>query len=595
MADAEAVRRHSLNKAPSCPSDCTMDVFSSQARHRLLWSVVGILAIFSWCTRIEAQGAQLPSNDDRQLRAILDYISSGWSVLTRSATTCTGVVDNKFIEPSLLYLPKDLSGSSALAKLAQDCNIRLEHLPFMIDGPGQVRGGGIQPPGLLFLENPYVVPGGRFNEMYGWDSYFIIRGLLRDGKIDLARGMVENFFFEIEHYGAVLNANRTYYLTRSQPPFLSSMITAVYEADQVRGQANQTWLAKAYDYANRDYQMWVRDPHLAGKTGLSRYYDFGEGPVPEGLHDEIGYYHDVLAYFLRENRQNPALVESDTAASPPNSDYSLELCEDKTHSAAERKCDLLKHVALSSDYYKGDRSMRESGFDISFRFGPYGAETHHFAPVCLNSLLYKTEEDMARISSWLGNEREAIEWRRRAQARRNLVQALLWNRRAGLFFDYDFRTHQQSSYIYATTFYPLWAGVATAAQARAVVDNLHLLEFQGGLAMSTQPTGVQWDYPYGWAPIQLLAVEGLRRYGYTSDADRISTKFLNMVLANFERDGNIREKYNVVTDSSNIELTEGYRSNMIGFGWTNGVFLELLRQLPAGGRNAPHTQPAPGS
>jgi alpha,alpha-trehalase len=546
----------------------------------LTWGVV-LLAIFSCCTCSEAQLTEHPLNDDQRLRAILDYISSGWNMLTRSATTCTAVADNKFIEPSLLYLPKDLSGSSALAKFAEDCNIRLERLPFIINGPGQVTGNGIRPPGLLFLQNPYVVPGGRFNEMYGWDSYFIIRGLLREGKIDLARGMVENFFFEIEHYGAVLNANRTYYLTRSQPPFLSSMIMAVYEASQVRGQANRTWLAKAYYYAKRDYQMWVRDPHLAGTTGLSRYYDFGEGPVPEGLHDETGYYHDVLAYFLRENRQSPYLVASDTADSLPPPEYSLELCQDRTHSAANMKCDLLEHVALSSEYYKGDRSMRESGFDISFRFGPYGAETHHFAPVCLNSLLYKTEEDMAKMSSWLGNEQEAIQWRRRAQERQKLVQALLWNRQAALFLDYNFRTRQQSSYAYATTFYPLWVGIATTAQARAVVNNLHLFEYQGGLAMSTKDTGVQWDYPYGWAPIQLLAVEGLRRYGYKADADRISSKFLAMVLANFERDGNIREKYNVVTDSSNIELREGYRGNIIGFGWTNGVFLDLLRELPA--------------
>jgi alpha,alpha-trehalase len=113
-----------------------------------------------------------------------------------------------------------------------------------------------------------------------------------------------------------------------------------------------------------------------------------------------------------------------------------------------------------------------------------------------------------------------------------------------------------------------------------VVGNLRLFEHQGGLAMSTKDTGVQWDYPYGWAPVQLLAVEGMRRYGYNAAADRISYKFLGMVLTNFERDGNVREKYNVVTDSSNIQLAEGYRGNIIGFGWTNGVFLELLNQLP---------------
>jgi alpha,alpha-trehalase len=116
--------------------------------------------------------------------------------------------------------------------------------------------------------------------MYGWDSYFIIRGLVRDKRLDLAQGMVENFFFEIEHYGAVLNANRTYYLTRSQPPFLTSMVLAVYEAQKAAGHEDRAWLEKAYGYAARDYSLWTREPHLAGSTGLSRYYDFGSGPAP---------------------------------------------------------------------------------------------------------------------------------------------------------------------------------------------------------------------------------------------------------------------------------------------------------------------------
>lgn len=226
--------------------------------------------------------------------------------------------------------------------------------------------------------------------------------------------------------------------------------------------------------------------------------------------------------------------------------------------------------------------MRESGFDITFRFGPYGADTYHYAPVCLNSLLYKTETDMEKMSTWLGDNKAAQQWHEIAQKRRQLIQTMLWNPTLGLFFDYEFQKKKLSSYKYASTFYPLWVGIATAAQARAVAGNLHWFEQEGGLAMSTKETGVQWDYPYGWAPIQLIAIEGLRRYGYDVDADRISCKFLSMVLANFERDGNIREKYNVVTDTSNIQIAEGYRSNIIGFGWTNAVFLELLNELPEG-------------
>ena len=224
--------------------------------------------------------------------------------------------------------------------------------------------------------------------------------------------------------------------------------------------------------------------------------------------------------------------------------------------------------------------MRESGFDISFRFGPYGADTDHYAPVCLNSLLYKTETDLEKISTLLGDKQAASRWHDRAEKRRKAIQSLLWDAKHGMFFDYNFQSNAISTYDYATTFYPLWAGIATGAQAKAVESNLHLFEREGGIATSTRDTGVQWDLPYGWAPIQLLAVEGLRRYGFNDDANRISEKFLKMVLANFERDGTIREKYDVVADSSNIAVAEGYRDNVIGFGWTNGVFLELLQQLP---------------
>jgi alpha,alpha-trehalase len=543
-------------------------------------TVLVFVVFYSHFKYAGAQGMNPPAKSRHELTVILDYIAADWKLLTRSTATCQATADPKLTDPAVLYLPADFTIPAALPNLLQTCNVRVSNLPVVIRGPGQVTGDGIHPPGLLYLENPYVVPGGRFNEMYGWDSYFIIRGLLRANQMELARGMVENFFFEIEHYGNVLNANRTYYLTRSQPPFLSSMIVAVYEAEKAHGQDDRTWLARAYRYANQDYEMWTRAPHLAGSTGLSRFYDFGEGPVPEGLHDETGYYHDVLTYFVKQGKPSPYLAESATRDALAHSEYALQVCAPRGESAAGSKCDVMKYVALSSEYYKGDRSMRESGFDISFRFGPYGAGTPHYAPTCLNSLLYKTESDMESIAALLGNKQSAAQWHQRAEKRKELIETLLWNQQRGLFFDYDFVEGKQSSYEYATTFYPLWAGLATPEQARSLVKNLPLFEQAGGLSMSTKETGVQWDYPYGWAPIQLLTVEGLRRYGYNTEADRISSKFLSMVLTNFARDGNIREKYDVVSDSSNFKLTEGYRDNVVGFGWTNGVFLELLNALP---------------
>ena len=535
------------------------------------------LALASVAAAGQARSGHSPP--DPTLQPILNYIKDGWDSLTRSTTSCSGISDPKLRSSPVLYLPAGFSEPREVEQMQRECGVKVAYLPKVINKAGSAETDWIQPPGLLYLQNNYVVPGGRFNEMYGWDSYFIIRGLLRDGRLNLARGMVENFFFEIEHYGAVLNANRTYYLTRSQPPFLSSMVMAVHDAQKAAGQDDRAWIERAYVYMKRDHDMWTRNPHLAGNTGLSRYFDFGEGPAMEALQDENDIYRQVAAYFIF-HPSVPSLEaeESDVPAGRASgAAYSVRVCG--TGEAAN-SCEPDHRIKLQPDYYKGDRSMRESGFDISFRFGPYGAATHHYAPVCLNSLLFKTERDLEKLSRLLGKTADALHWQKLAATRKLLVQKYLWNESQRLFFDYDFQTQRRSDYRYATTFYPLWAGLATEAQARAVMKNLRIFEQPGGIVMSLRQTQGQWDYPFGWAPIQLLAVEGMRRYGYNSDADRVSTEFLSTVLQNFERDKTIREKYNVVTRSSETQVTAGYSANVIGFGWTNGVFLELLHSLP---------------
>jgi alpha,alpha-trehalase len=516
------------------------------------------------------------------LASIRQYISAGWDNLTRSTTDCASVIDPKMKVHSVIYLPAGFAAPPAVEKLHTACDVDIEHLPKTIHQLGEIDTNAIHPHGLLYLENKYVVPGGRFNEMYGWDSYFIILGLLRDGRTGLARGMVENFFFEIENYGALLNANRTYYLTRSQPPFLSSMVMAVYDAEKQAGHADTAWLARAYPYLEKDYAMWTRAPHLAGETALARYYDFGDGPPAEGLQDEGGFYRKVVNHFtVHPEQADHYLVEQERgkAAVAPGSSYGITVC-DVAMTMARPDCEPQRAVRLTADYYKGDRSMRESGFDISFRFGAYGSATHHYAPVCLNSLLYKTETDMEQISGWIGKASEAKTWRERAETRKSHMQQYFWDGDRGFFFDYDFTSGKKSSYRYLTTYYPLWAGLATPEQAAAVVKNLPVFEQPGGLAMSPEHSGAQWDYPYGWAPVQLLAIQGLRRYGYIAEADRLSSKFLSTVLENFQRDGTIREKYNVVTRSSESNVAVGYQENVVGFGWTNGAFLELLHALP---------------
>jgi alpha,alpha-trehalase len=247
---------------------------------------------------------------------------------------------------------------------------------------------------------------------------------------------------------------------------------------------------------------------------------------------------------------------------------------------AQAGCDSAGAASLSADYYKGDRAMRESGYDVSFRFGPHGARTHYFAPVCLNSLLYKTEKDLERMSEMLGRKAEAEDWRKRAEERKERIQKYLWDSEQGFYFDYDFENGKRSTYEYVTAFFPLWAGIPTPEQARAVMQHLPTFEKPGGLVMSPHETGGQWDFPYAWAPDQLVADEGIRQYGFSEEANRVSYEFLSTVAENFRRDGTIREKYNAVTRSSETQVTAGYHMNIVGFGWTNAAFLVLLHELP---------------
>ncbi|MGB8535648.1 MAG: trehalase family glycosidase [Acidobacteriaceae bacterium] len=496
---------------------------------------------------------------------------------------CQSLIDPKVTTPPLLYLPFGAPTPPELLRLRTQCKIQIAHLPHRIQHLGDVKESEIPQPGLLYLPNRYVVPGGRFNEMFGWDSYFIILGLLRDGRVDLARGMVENFFYEIENYGAVLNANRTYFLTRSQPPFLSSMIRAVYDAEIARDPSpanrarQQKWIAHAYLYAHRDHDFWLRSMHRAGQTGLARYLDIGEGPVPD-IADHSSYYIDVIDWLVAHpDVHTKYLIPAPENPSPAEWAVLARTSCDPSHSVVCRLA--WSHgFRLSRDFYKGDRAVRESGFDISFRFGPFSGSTQHYAAVGLNSLLYKYELDLADFATMLHQTAQVPQWKQQAEARRRAINKYLWNADKGMFFDYDFTTSEQSTYVYATIFYPLWAGLATTEQAKAVDEHLGVLDKPGGLACSTYASGLQWDLPFGWAPLNWLAVDGLRKTGYLNDARRVSEQFTHTIRTSFEKEGTIHEKYNVETGSSNVEIIAGYQ-NVVGFGWTNAVYVEMEHLL----------------
>ncbi len=506
---------------------------------------------------------------------IEDYIHQSWEKLSRSMAECKSLVDPKVTTRPILYLPAAMPVPPAVEAMQRQCSVEVQHLPRVIHALGDILPTEIPREGLLYLPERYVVPGGRFNEMYGWDSYFILLGLVQDGHVPLAKGMVENFFFEIENYGSVLNANRTYFLTRSQPPFLSSMIDEIY-----RRTADKVWLARAYHDAEQDYALWTRAPHLAGDTGLARYSDLGSGPVPE-MADDSTYYPDVIrwllahpgagAQYLVRGAESPSAAEARTLAMTSCDVTSSRTC---LHAWAEGH-------RLTATFYHGDRAMRESGFDTSFRFGPFSGSTDEFAPVDLNSLLYKYAMDMAKFASELGLPDQTAEWTRRARTRKAAIDHYLWHPETGLYEDFDFVSGKASTYPFVSTFYPLWAGVATPAQASAVHSHLDLFACAGGVQTSTYVSGVQWDAPFGWAPTNYITIVGLAQSGFGRDAQRLARAFRQTVQRNYLRDGTIREKYNVVNESANIELAAGYKTNVIGFGWTNAVYSRLGTLLNA--------------
>jgi len=529
---------------------CTM---SRTRRARRILLPVLLLVVVTF----HAQG--LP--DEALLGRVRDYIKKSWTTLSRSNKDLLQALPDPKMprkpgEPWLLYIAPTENKARVDAELrgvlGDDAMKRVEIRVL----PKDVLS--IREHGLLYLPRPYVVPGGRFNEMYGWDSYFIQVGLLQDNELDLARDMVENFLYEITHYGTILNANRTYFLSRSQPPFLTRMILGVYEQTKDRD-----WLRKTVPAIERYYRFWTTEPHAIPGIGLSRYFDRGSGPAAEVLSDEKDaegrtHYDRAREYYRTHDV----------------TDYSEELYYNA------------KRDELTDLFYKGDRTMRESGFDPSSRFGALNVDVIHYAPVCLNSLLFIMENDAAQIMETLNAPNAAATWRARADARRQRINRLLWDEKAGMYYDYNFRTRQLRRYDFATTFYPLWAGIATPAQAKRVRENLARFEAPGGLLTSTEVTGNQWDAPFGWAPLQMIAVDGLRKYDFDDDADRIATKFIALVAKEFDEHGTIVEKYDVRRRESDVaaDIKFGYSANQIGFGWTNGAVLDLL----AGMRVAAH-------
>lgn len=417
---------------------------------------------------------------------------------------------------------------------------------------------------------PYVVPGGRFNEMYGWDSYFESLGLVRDGAYNsfLAASMVVNFSYQIKHYGKILNANRSYYLTRSQPPFLTSLIRLVLEEG---GHPESTrmypqWLENALSAAIKEYEtVWMGEDRLTS-TGLSRYYGNAIGIPPEV---EPGHFHHVLEPFAKAKKLEVAEFEKR---------YNLGLIKDP-------EVDL---------FFIHDQCVRESGHDTTYRFRHEGKDRcADFVTVDLNSLLYKFELDLAHLidKHFAGTfqGKTSQHFAEKAQIRKELIKKYLWDEAKGFFFDYHVPSGKRSNYINATSLYPLWAKLVSDKEAKRVVSyGLTKLEGPGGLYSTAKESldkfgdpaeQRQWEWPNGWAPHQMLAWKGLLDYGHKDDAHRLINKWLSTITVNArDYNGTIPEKFDVLKRShavfaeyGNVGTDFSYITKE-GFGWMNASF-----------------------
>lgn len=390
---------------------------------------------------------------------------------------------------------------------------------------------------------PFVVPGGRFNELYGWDSYMESLGLLVTDKAHLAKAMVQNFCFCIRHYGKILNATRSYYLTRSQPPFLTDMALRVYEKIQHEPDAKEFLRTAIVAAIKEYYTVWMAEPRLDPKTGLSRYRPEGRGVPPET--EASHFVHILQPYAEKHNMDFKQFVQAYNHGEVIEPDL--------------------------DEYFLHDRAVRESGHDTSYRLEKVCA---NLATIDLNSLLYKYEMDISRTIRIVFDDRLEIPaewcsgsmipgqietstiWDRRWRRRRAAIHKYCWNEKEGMYFDYDTVKREQCTYESCTTFWPLWAGVPDPEKAAKVVHNaIPKFEAYGGLLSGTEKSrgevslerpNRQWDYPYGWAPQQMLAWTGLYRYGYADLTQKLAYKWLFMITkAFFDFNGVVVEKYDV--------------------------------------------------
>lgn len=395
---------------------------------------------------------------------------------------------------------------------------------------------------LIALPYSYVVPGGRFNEQFYWDSYFIMLGLATEGRWDMVEGMVKNFAYMLRKFGFIPTANRTYFLSRSQPPFFSHMVRLLAR------HKGKSVLVEYLPYLLLEYRFWMK-----GKSKLSKQEHRAYARLVEMKN---GAY--LNRYYDNKMTPRPESLDEDT---------------ETAHQVIERDAERL---------YLHLRAGAESGWDFSSRWlmEPDDLRTIHTAdilPVDLNSLLYQLEMTIAESYQILRQPILVKRFQKAAERRAQSINAYCWDEKEAFYSDYNFHHDQSTGRLSLAGVFPLFAHIASTKQAAAVARKIEKQFLKkGGLLTTLSDSSQQWDAPNGWAPLHYIVIQGLRAYGYHALANEIKKRWIATNIKVYETEHKLVEKYNVV--GGNGLGGGGEYVLQDGFGWTNGVLETLLAE-----------------
>lgn len=424
-----------------------------------------------------------------------------------------------------------------------------EHIEILWDILKREADETVEGSSLIPLPNPYIVPGGRFNEIYYWDSYFTMLGLQVSGKIEVIENMVDNFSWLIENVGFIPNGNRTYFMGRSQPPFYALMV------DLLATEKGEEILVKYLPFLEKEYEFWMEGKVLP--TSSIGRLENDDSVVAKNHVVKLDEGKFLNRYFDQHHQPRAEMFATD-----------LELAEKTDRPANE----------LFSDM----RAACESGWDFSSRWLRDANDlttiyTTEILPVDLNCLLYFLEKTIAKAYEIKNDQASNISFAKLASTRKKLILKYFWNEKTGLFHDYDFVKKEQTGALTMAGVFPLFFKIANEEQAKqcAKIIEQHFLQ-PGGLVTTPIHSGQQWDAPNGWAPLQWIGIQGLKNYGFDDLAKKISDNWSQLNTDVYHRTGKLLEKYNV--EDTSLLSGGGEYEVQDGFGWTNGVLLKLMSQ-----------------